>query len=760
MEEKKRVALGLAFSGQNIGGVRRYLENIEKKSEFDISLFPNYECDNFWKKNYNMQVRHDFRKNEILSKKQQIIDTHDIFHSNVDPTFIKLCEEAQQHGKFWVHTYHSIYKDEAESDGKIKDWQKEINDIQFNIGRKADVKIAVGEWLVDELKELGIETQYVPNFIELEQLNKINKQNFVSKNNLEKFILFVSNDSFNKNYKEFIEVAKVCPLYNFVLIGTGLTKENIEKTNNIILPKNIFCLGQLKHQETLEAISACSIMIMTSFTEGLPTVLIEAMTFMKPCIIPNGPKWSKNLLNNGEGYKYEIGNIIDLKNKINNIMENYKLIPLAKQYVIDNFSSDIVIKKIDDLYKKDNVCNKIKKNILFSSLDNKFIEEIIESFTKENNVKIDLYHENNEEKRKELLEWADIIFCEWCELNALWYSKNKKCNQKLFIRLHRYELFTSFFYNINWNNVDNIIFIAPEIQILANKHMLQQKYLNENNFDWKFYLDNNPDLFLNNPNYNYDKEWAWSHWIKVGSKMDWRRPVIELAEIIDYTTICDEFKKFNGGNLIYNYVKSNMFKNIAKVEGYGYNLGIMGILPKIKRLDIALDIIEYLVKINNKYKLYVLGKNYKEWTGTSKNILECEYYEKLFERINNSQILRNNVIFESHTESPEIWFSKISYLLSVSDIEGSHQAIAEAMSTGTIPFIYGNALKQYKLDKIYPKKYCFYEDKIDNLCSTIINYNENEELKYQEKEYCKKFSYENFNLKLIYNKYKIFINKH
>ena len=110
-----------------------------------------------------------------------------------------------------------------------------------------------------------------------------------------------------------------------------------------------------------------------------------------------------------------------------------------------------------------------------------------------------------------------------------------------------------------------------------------------------------------------------------------------------------------------------------------------------------------------------------------------------------------NIVFEKFTDKPELWMQKIRYLLSVSDIEGSHQAVAEAMANGTIPFIYGKALKFYKLDKIYPKDYCFYEDEINNLCNKITSYTHDEKIRNKASSNCKKYATNNFSIDHIYN---------
>lgn len=359
---KIRVAVGYAYSGKNIGGVRRYIENIENLSEHKITLYPSYDNDKKWREKYHMQIRNDYRNVEIIAKQQEIIDNHDVFHSNVDPTWIKLCEEAQKQGKLWVHTYHSFYIQKDEPDGKLKAWQHEINETLFNVASKANYKICVGEWLVDECKKRNIESTYVPNFIPINTLSNIQNNKFKNKYNLSDFILFSGDDSIKKNCVEFIKTAKLLPQYKFVLIGTGLTKDEILNIHKIKLSNNIIALGPLSHIECLEALSDCSILVINSFTEGLPTVLIEAMYYQTPCIIPDNLDWSKYLFKEENlGYKYDIGDIKQLSKKICKIMCDYKKIPLAKQYVIDTFSSDIIIDKLDNIYNtkvwQKNTCN-------------------------------------------------------------------------------------------------------------------------------------------------------------------------------------------------------------------------------------------------------------------------------------------------------------------------------------------------------------------------------------------------------------------
>lgn len=62
---------------------------------------------------------------------------------------------------------------------------------------------------------------------------------------------------------------------------------------------------------------------------------------------------------------------------------------------------------------------------------------------------------------------ADVIFCEWCSAQAVWYSKNKRPNQRLYIRLHRFEAFTDLPKDINISAVDGIIVVSDYFRDLC-----------------------------------------------------------------------------------------------------------------------------------------------------------------------------------------------------------------------------------------------------------------------------------------------------
>ena len=69
----------------------------------------------------------------------------------------------------------------------------------------------------------------------------------------------------------------------------------------------------------------------------------------------------------------------------------------------------------------------------------------------------------------DLLDWADVVFCEWFTDAAVWMSRYVQDDKMLISRLHSYEAFTAYPLYANLRRVDGLIFIAPHIQeILAS----------------------------------------------------------------------------------------------------------------------------------------------------------------------------------------------------------------------------------------------------------------------------------------------------
>ena len=153
--------------------------------------------------------------------------------------------------------------------------------------------------------------------------------------------------------------------------------------------------------------------------------------------------------------------------------------------------------------------------------------------------------------------------------------------------------------------------------------------------------------------------------------------------------------------LIYNLIDCASFR-MPKLYGAEFNLGFIGSAPMRKAPHVAVDILHRLKQFDSRYTLYFKGKQPYEYDWLWQRPEERQYYEKLYKKINDSPFV-NSIIFDPHGNDVQEWFSKIGFLLSTSEHEGSHQAVAEGMASGAIPVI----RNWDDADQLYPPKYVF-----------------------------------------------------
>lgn len=169
--------------------------------------------------------------------------------------------------------------------------------------------------------------------------------------------------------------------------------------------------------------------------------------------------------------------------------------------------------------------------------------------------------------------------------------------------------------------------------------------------------------------------------------------------------------------MIYNVVDTAKLEK-PKLNGSNFNLGMIGIAPKRKRLDLSLDVLENLWAHDQRYKLFVKGKMPQEYPWLWRKDEEREYYEAQFRRIENAP-WKDAVIFDGFGDVDE-WFQKIGFILSTSDFESFHLAPSEGMASGSIPLI----LKWDGSDTIYQKDYLY--DDIHGMVHHILEMNKME----------------------------------
>lgn len=135
-----------------------------------------------------------------------------------------------------------------------------------------------------------------------------------------------------------------------------------------------------------------------------------------------------------------------------------------------------------------------------------------------------------------------------------------------------------------------------------------------------------------------------------------------------------------------NFVDTDRYDR-PKLDGAEFNLGIIGTAPARKRLDLAVDTLGELLKHDDRYSLHVKGADPYDYAWLKARGSERNYYERLYREINRSQ-LRNRVVFDPPGDDVPEWFQGIGYLLSPSDFESFHMAVAEGLAAGSLPVVW------------------------------------------------------------------------
>lgn len=197
-------------------------------------------------------------------------------------------------------------------------------------------------------------------------------------------------------------------------------------------------------------------------------------------------------------------------------------------------------------------------------------------------------------------------------------------------------------------------------------------------------------------------------------------------------------------SLIYNVISCEELDQ-PKLPGALFNLGFIGTAPMRKSPHHALDILERLRRDDDRWVLYIKGKHPWEYPWLWNRPEERAYYQAFYDRINQSD-LANSVVFDPQGNDMPEWFSKIGFILSTSEHEGSHQAVAEGMAAGSIPVIRNWA----GADKLYPSR--FVVNDIESAASLIRSYHQPE--RYRETAASiRRFARENFDIPVIIGKF-------
>lgn len=142
-----------------------------------------------------------------------------------------------------------------------------------------------------------------------------------------------------------------------IMIGDGPLRNSLEKRAKENLSRNgVMFTGLLPPDEIPDWIVAADVIIHASLREGLARILVQALAAGKP-VISYDIGGAKEVVTDGEnGFIVNSGDVNLLTEKVKLLIENKNMLLSltkgARETDLTNFSSDVMVAKLEQLYKK------------------------------------------------------------------------------------------------------------------------------------------------------------------------------------------------------------------------------------------------------------------------------------------------------------------------------------------------------------------------------------------------------------------------
>ncbi len=151
------------------------------------------------------------------------------------------------------------------------------------------------------------------------------------------------------------EVLKYFPECFFIFVGDGPLRKNFEEiVNRYNIKNNVIFTGYRK--DILEILSLCDIIVVPSLFEGMPNIVLEAMTLKKPVIATDIPEMRELIIDGINGLLVPVKNYEKISEKVIYLLKNpeisKKMGENGYNYVKEKFSLEKMVKNYENLYLK------------------------------------------------------------------------------------------------------------------------------------------------------------------------------------------------------------------------------------------------------------------------------------------------------------------------------------------------------------------------------------------------------------------------
>lgn len=316
-----------------------------------FEIIPNYPFPNIFKKSFWKIIR------EIDKKDVDIVISRTRFFLT---SLMALIYSKLKHVK-WIHIEHG--SDYVKLSSKVRSFVACMVDQTMGrlIFMMCDAGVANSEstrlfckklypWKKYEVIYRGVEKE---NIFKIKEDIKL-KEKYTDK----KIIVYLGRLIDGKGVQDLINVLVNIKRKNWVclIVGDGPYRKNLEIMISEAFKNSIVFLGNLGHVKAISVVKIADIVVNPSYTEGLPTSVIEA-ALCKRAIIATDVGGTREIIENKVGgVLVQPKNVAQLKKAIVNLLEDNELRKIMSENAFDSvkqkFDWEYSIKKYINIFNK------------------------------------------------------------------------------------------------------------------------------------------------------------------------------------------------------------------------------------------------------------------------------------------------------------------------------------------------------------------------------------------------------------------------
>lgn len=311
-------------------------------------IIPNYPIPSFWNKKY-WEI-----KRKVLSEKYDWTISHTRFFLT---SFLAGIWARKRKIK-WLHIEHG--SDFVKLNSFWKSWLAKMFDYALGkwVLQKADEVVTVSMASADFCKQIFPDRKYQVIYRGVD-VGKLGGDLVIEEKYKNKIkILFAGRLIDGKGVIDLLKAVEKMKLLNWVLliVGDGPQKEILmEQANKLKISDRVMFLGQMKRPNLLRILNIADIVVNPSYTEGLPTVIVEAAKCGRAIVATDVGGTREIIENNKSGILIKPKEIPILSEKIELLMKNSdlrkKLGEAAKEGTKNKFDWEISIKDYINILK-------------------------------------------------------------------------------------------------------------------------------------------------------------------------------------------------------------------------------------------------------------------------------------------------------------------------------------------------------------------------------------------------------------------------